>query len=306
MAKPDSFKFINIPKDLNSESVLEVVDMLNDFAVSNERKMLINFSETSAATPSGLTPLLCYLRDLPRIKKFHGIIVHSNNAELDGTITRMGFYNHLGLKDDFGRSEEEIELAKELYCFNTTTPEKDIIDVNEKIIYSFTSTSKKENFKKAVSWCIPEIVDNARTHSMSPECVLYAQNHKHGRFTEFCVADRGLGIQETMGDKDIVNALLRCITQEKGVNSEGMGNGLHYTSELIKNDKSENQSYLRILSGDAMLEIKSGKKTRITQYAPYWKGTVVTLGLSDNIKSSIEDIKGSEVDLPEDLPNFYL
>ena len=108
-----------------------------------------------------------------------------------------------------------------------------------------------------------------------------------------------------MGDSDIVTALKRCISQEKGIHSKGMGNGLYFTSELIKNDNSQKKSYLNIWSGDAMLKLNSGQEPEIIKQNSYWNGTVVTLALSNEIESSIEAIKGGEIELTEDLPNFF-
>lgn len=306
MSVPDkTYKIIYIPKILDADSVLGVVKKLNTFAASTERDIVISFSHTEVVAPSGLTPLLCYLRYLPRIKDFHGIIVHTTNKETDSLIARMGFYNSLNLTDDFDWNKDAIKLFKELYCFSNSTPEEDVISVNEDIIYSFTKQSKKDNYKKALSWCIPELVDNARTHSNSEECVLFAQKFSRGDYTEFCIADCGVGIQETMGDADAITAIKRCISQAKGINSKGMGNGLYFTAELIKKDFSKDKSYLRIVSGNVMLKLESGTEPIVEKIDTYWQGTIVTLTLNDSIQSSIEKIKGSEVELTEDLPNFY-
>ena len=55
---------------------------------------------------------------------------------------------------------------------------------------------------------------------------------------------------------------------------------------------------------DSFIQLENFPK--IAPYAElFWQGTVVTLTLSNNIQSSIEIIKGSEVELTEELPNFY-
>lgn len=310
MNKPQKLRFVYIPKNLNIDSVLGVIFAIHKFVfedtIDDNTSIVISFSHTEIVTPSGLTPLLCYLRYILNVKEnFHGGIVHSNNSETDNLIARMGFYNSLGLTDDFDWNKDAIKLFKELYCFSNSTPEEDVISVNEDIIYSFTKQSKKDNYKKALSWCIPELVDNARTHSNSEECVLFAQKFSRGNYTEFCIADCGVGIQETMGDADAITAIKRCISQAKGINSKGMGNGLYFTAELIKKDFSKDKSYLRIVSGNVMLELESGTEPIVEKIDTYWQGTIVTLTLNDSIQSSIEKIKGSEVELTEDLPNFY-
>ena len=296
-------KIIYIPKVLNENTIPDTIFELNEFIESSENSLVLSFHKTVNASPSGLTPLLCFLRDISSRKpNFQGKLVGSNDENIENTIARMGFYELLGIDDELA---QDAKRFKELYCFSSSTPEVDEIKVNEQIIYSFVKKSNNDNFKKTVTWCINELVDNARTHSQSQECVLFAQKQNRGNFTEFCIADCGLGIQATMGDNDIITALKRCVSPEKGINSEGMGNGLYYTTELIKNDKSENKSYLTIWSGNAKLRVVSGDDPIIENTKSNWQGTVVTLSLSDNIESSIELIKkGMEVTLTEDLPNF--
>lgn len=306
MTQQIPISIIYIPAVLDSETVIDVIGKFNNFVRSSDTNIIISFSHIESASPTGLTVLLCYLRKLPQIKKnFYGTIIHSNNEQVEEMIARMGFYNMLGLSDGYEWNKEEVELYKELYHFNKYTPDSEVIKVNEKIIYSFAKASNNDNYKKAVSWCVLELVDNAKTHSHSEECVLFAQKQQRGNYTEFCVADTGLGIQQTMNDTNIVSALKRCISPEKGVNSTGMGNGLYFTSELIKKDNSKANSSLSIWSGNAILIVTSGKEPVISMTDDYWNGTIVTLKLSDSIQSSIETIKGSEVMSSEDLPDLF-
>ena len=110
MTQTQSLKIINIPSALNAKTVIEVIAKLNVFMKSSDIRVVIDFSETVFAAPSGLTPLLCYLRDIPRYKdKFRGLIVHSNNEQTDKLIEQMGFYNLLGISDNYEWDRDSTE-----------------------------------------------------------------------------------------------------------------------------------------------------------------------------------------------------
>lgn len=236
-------KIIDIPSALTTTSVLRVIGQLNDFIKQDDiNHLVINFLDTSFVLPGGLTPLLCYLRDLPRNRpNFKGLIVRSRNEQVDAYINRMGFFSLLGMEDDYEFQKSSGDgRFQELYCFNKHTLENEILKRNEQVVKAFTLQSKNNNYVNAINWCLCELVDNARNHANSDECVLFAQKYAFKNLTEFCVADRGIGIKESMGDQDILTALNRCIKQEKGIHSSGQGNGLHFTAELIKKDRSKN------------------------------------------------------------------
>lgn len=304
----EMIKIINMPTGLTSKTILPVIQQLNNFSSkSNYNKLTIDFSETTFVTPGGLTPLLCYMRELPKIRPdAKGGIVPSNNFYVDLYISRMGFYSLLGLRSDYEFEEKSGDgRFQELYCFNKNTDEKELLIKNEQVVKAFTLQSRNQNYIKAINWCLCEIVDNSRNHAESDECILFAQKYRLNHLTEFCVADRGLGIRETMGDSDIITALTRCIKQEKGIHSKGLGAGLHFTTELIKKDSSKSRSLLTIWSENGIIKVASGKEPKIQKTDEFWKGTIVTLSLSDDIETNLADIKGSEVYGEEDLPDFY-
>lgn len=301
-------KIINIPRGLTSKTFLPIIQQLNDYTIQREfNHLVINFSDTIFVSPGGLTPLLCYLRELPKIyPDSTGEIIPSENISIDLYISRMGFYNMLGIQDDYEFQKTSGEgRFQELYCFNKDTEESEVLIRNEQVVKAFTHQSKNQNYIKAINWCLCELVDNARNHAVSDECILFAQKYKADHLTEFCVVDRGLGIRQTMGDDNIITALTRCIRKEKGINSKGAGAGLYFTTELIKNDKSKNRSLLKIYSEDGMVTVNSGQEPIIEKTNTFWKGTIVTLSLSDEIETNLAVIKGSEIYGWEDLPDFY-
>ena len=109
-----------------------------------------------------------------------------------------------------------------------------------------------------------------------------------------------------MGIEDILDALKFALTKEGiGIESKGKGNGLHYTSKLIKTDKSKTSSMLTILSENGLVKITSGHEPIIEKVNTFWNGTIVTLALSPNIQTNIEDIMDTKVFNEEDLPDLY-
>ena len=300
---------IDIPKSLNSQTIIDVISKLNNFVKQDKiSRLVINFWDTKFVTPGGLNPLLCYLRELPKVKKFEGLIVSNEATSVHNYISRMGFFTLLGMQDDYNLNPHSPDgRFKELVCFDKNTPETQLININEEVVKSFVNNSDNENYKNAIRWCLWELVDNARVHSNSNDCTLFAQKYPYNNLTEFCIADRGMGIRETMGCSDILDALQRALTKEgKGINSTGKGNGLHFTSELIKVDKSKKISMLSILSENGIVKIRSGQEPVIEKVETFWKGTIVTLSLNQEIQTNLEDVMGQTIYKDEDLPDFYI
>lgn len=299
---------IDIPKGLNENSVLEVIKQLNIFMQQQEvNGLLINFGATTFVTPGGLTPLLAYMVDIPNLRGvgFYGAVNSSEDSCTNRYIERMGFYSALKIEKASIKVKTSGEgKFQELYCFSKQTPELEVQKTNERIIWTFAKENPNRNLSNAIYWCVFEIVDNARNHADSDTNFLFAQKYDFRGLTEFCVADRGLGIRETMGDDDIEKALARCIRQEKGFKSEGLGNGLHFTARLIEEDTSGTKSSLVIISENAKLTVRSGCPPVVRKTDSFWQGTVVILSLHKTLQADIEKIKGQQVYTAEDLEDF--
>lgn len=299
---------IDIPKRLDCKSILDVVAELNKYeGAANSEKLAINFAETKFVKPGGLTPLLAYLKEFPqRFKKFKALIVPSMDSATDLYISRMGFYSLLGLKDDFPYQKQASSgRFQELYTFSTQTNVNEVAATSENIIRMFIKDKSLENYNKAIGWCVSETIDNARNHANSDINVVFAQNFENKGITEFCVCDRGVGIRKTMGCDCIEDALKRCITKEKGIHSDGMGNGLYYTSELIRQDNS-GKSSMKIWSEDAILTISSGKLPIVRKVNGYWQGVNIIISMYNNISTDLTVLKGGDdIFSYENNPEYY-
>lgn len=74
---------INLPVELNSNTITGVIGDLNSFLSQEESVTAnLNFNNTKFAYPGGLTPLLAYLKDkIENNKKYH-IILNSKRKKL--------------------------------------------------------------------------------------------------------------------------------------------------------------------------------------------------------------------------------
>lgn len=299
---------VDIPKRLDSTSIVPVISQINRYEqANNPKRLVINFSQTNFVKPGGLTPLLVYLMELPtRIPDINGLIVPSMNANVDLYISRMGFYSLLGMKDDFPYHKHTSKgRFQELYSFSNNTDINEVAQTSENIIKMFIKDRTLTNYNKAIGWCVFETIDNARNHASSDINVIFAQRFEQQGITEFCVCDRGLGIRKTMGEDNIEEALKKCITKARGINSEGMGNGLYYTSELIKKDSSDKCS-LKIWSEDAILTIKSGHEPEIIKTGSFWNGVNIVISMYNKITSDLTVLKGgNDIFSYEENPDYY-
>ncbi|MBR2525058.1 hypothetical protein IKE67_01190 [bacterium] len=302
-----NYKIINIPKELNGISVVSVIKELNDFLKQNEINTAeLNFVNTNFAYPSGLTPLLAYLSEYKKNNNYKTcIVINSKGSRIDNYIRRMGFYSLLGLKDNYpwlkwsgnGRFQEP-------YFFMKDTSPNDVTQKSDNIIKTFIKDRNARNYNEAIGWCINEIVDNAHNHSKSDYNVIMAQKYSDG-ITEFCVADRGIGIKQSMGLDDTKNALEQCITRQKGVSSTGMGNGLFYTTELIKRDNSGKCS-MTIWTENQMLLLHSNTNPTIKKVDGYWQGVNISISMYNGISESLTELMNGQYSFSyENMPEYY-
>lgn len=286
-------KIITLANELNINTIIPAIKDLNDFL--EQDKVLsaeINFNSTVFAYPGGLTPLLAYLKENGQTK--HSIFLNSGKSSIDGYIRRMGFYSLLGLQDNYpwcklsGRGK-----FQEPYYFSKNTNPNTVNEKTGNIISLFIKDRNKMNYNEAIGWCISEIIDNAQNHANSDINVVMAQNYRDNTLTEFSVSDRGIGIRASMGEKDAKTALEKCITPAKGINSDGMGNGLYYTAELIKQDTS-GKCLMNIWSEDHLLTLYSGATPEVKKVNGWWQGVNISISMYNGISSSLTELKGGK------------
>lgn len=300
-------KIINVPRELNAITVVSVIKELNDFLLQNEiNKAELNFVNTNFARPGGLTPLLAYLKEYKQKREDNTrIYINSKGSKIDSYIRRMGFYSLLGLKDNYPWFKwPAVGRFQAPYFFMKNTSPDIVNEKSDNIIKTFITDRNKMNYNEAIGWCISEIVDNAHNHSNSDFNVIMAQRYGDG-ITEFCVADRGIGIKQSMGFNNVQIALEKCITKEKGVASTGMGNGLYYTTELIKRDKSGKCS-MTIWTENQMLLLYSNSNYTVKDVGAYWQGVNISISMYNGISESLTELMNGQYSFSyENMPDYY-
>ena len=299
---------VDIPQCLDCTTVVPVIAQISRYIEAvHPKRLVINFADTKFVQPGGLTPLLTLLMEIPnKSQYFNALIVPSMSEKIDLYISRMGFYTLLGVKNDYPYYKHESRgRFQELYSFSQTTDINDIARTSENIIHMFLKDKTLENYNKAIGWSIFETIDNACNHAESDINVVFAQKFEQKGITEFSVCDRGLGIRDTMGEITIEEALRKCITKAKGKKSTGMGNGLYFTSELIKQDTSK-KCFMNIWSEDAVLTVKSGCQPEIKKTEAFWRGVAITISMYNNLSTNLTVLKGgNDVFSYEENPDYY-
>lgn len=245
---------IHIPDVLDSNSIQNLVRELNYVQKGDELTM--DFTNTNYVYPGGITPLFVYLMHLQGLVK--GKIICSQNSSVNYYLEKMDFFKCLGIKSKYKQQNKHIKGSfLEAFQFSKFTDDKLVIEKTEQVMCIYKNNCTNPYYRKAINWCIPELVDNAYTHSDSHICLLSAQSYS--TFTEFCVADYGIGFKQSMGINNVRNAIKIATGKEnKGINSEGKGMGLYGSFELIKQDSCSNNSSISIFSDNVFVELSSG------------------------------------------------
>lgn len=300
-------KIIIVPKELNTISVISVIGELEEFLTNSETStVILDFKNTSFVYPGGLTPLLSYLKDNLENNTQKHVYINSKNSYVDDYIKRMGFYSLLGLKDNY----RWIKLSghgkfQEPYYFSKDTTPEEVNKRSNNIINTFIKDRTAMYYNEAIGWCISEIIDNAQNHSNSNINVIMAQKYSNSNITEFCVSDRGIGIKASMGLSNTKLALEECITPAKGIHSTGMGNGLYYTTELIKNDQSGKCS-MYIWTENKLLILHSNSVPVVKSVNAYWQGVNITISMYNGISESLTKLMNGQYSFSyENMPEYY-
>jgi hypothetical protein len=142
----------------------------------------------------------------------------------------------------------------------------------------------------AIEWSLNEVTDNVLVHAES-HVGGFAQlnNYKSKRRVEFCVADAGAGIPNTLRHRFPILEDIELLEQavREGVTRDptiGQGNGLFGTFQVARTS----EGYLHILSGFATLSFENGQ-LRITREKIPYTGTLVIAGLDCSNPTALGD-----------------
>lgn len=126
---------------------------------------------------------------------------------------------------------------------------------------------------KAVEWAISEITDNVLNHSGSKVGgFIIASRIPNTDIVEFCVADSGIGIADSLSISDHREALELAIQEGVTRNKQtNQGNGLYGTFRLAQ----VSESAFSLKSGNATLFVDRKGNVKIKSEQIFYRGTIV-------------------------------
>lgn len=277
---------IVIPNDFSLETLVQVRE------INPDEDLIIDFKDCSFIYPAGMVSLIAIAQNV--INHGHIIKTENESSDIKSYLSRMNFYQLLGLSSQVHNRNDSGSRFVEIASFNKDTDDGVLM---QKCIDLTNCISKeippdvRESVGHVIEFCITEIVDNAKVHSKASNCFLMAQHYSNKGFVELCVVDNGIGMKESMKTETVEEALVNSINAStKGVDSPGAGNGLCLSSRMIKNGKCP-KSALIIYSADRYLDIGDNSMFLKNSHLN-WQGTIVVLrvgyGISGNFKETMD------------------
>jgi len=254
--------------------------------------LTIDFEASNFVYPSGLIPLVNLAKQVTN--KGYRVNIVNESSDLKSYLARMDFYQCIGHKVNAQNRNTPANRFVEIYSFDKGVGDNELMHKGTEIVSCLSKEIPSEhryNVGQALAFCISEIIDNAKVHSKADEICLMAQNYPQKGFVEFCVADNGIGMRESLQTKTTEEALINSINHSvKGTESPGAGNGLYLSSQMIRNGESA-KSELLLYSERRYLDI-SENELFLHQSLLDWQGTVVVLRVAYDISGDFEKTMG--------------
>gem|GEM_PF-6622110 len=291
---------LRICRDINLESLFEQFnDIDNKYIVSDYNEIIVDFSKCRYISPSALTVLVSYLVNKIYTSHFLDISVKPN-SDIDQYISRMDFYNILGI-DNYENFNRYNEAGRFITIKNITAINYDLVDEIMAILVNNDCISKSLYY--TIDWSFNELLDNVFEHSQSHiGGFLIAQSYKD--HVEFCVVDNGIGIPGSLKQNAIYANLnnIECLiksTEKQVTVGSGQGNGLYITRRFVERNLGE----MHIYSNNGHLYIGEGN-CYAYELDNKWDGTIITLKVNKNIDIDIYDV--FDTNKKYSLPSRYL
>lgn len=263
----------------------------------DEEKICTNFGSVEFVLPFATLLLAIGLREFLRYRFDRKLKTTSkgqkDNSDALSYLKHLGFFKYIGLNEGKQPNEapggerylpltklnEAMFTAARIRLQEAIDRESDRLS---KIIYP-----RKEDEMRAImiSYCFREAIRNVFEHAEIEECFVLAQKWNNG-FAEIAIADRGIGLFESLRDKfhvkdsreAIAKAILPGISSDVTPDSDdkwqNSGFGLYVLSEL-GNDQGE-----FALASDGMAMFRN--HGRENWYSVPVKGTALKLRVNTN------------------------
>lgn len=188
----------------------------------------------------------------------HKISLRCGKTDIERILKRNGFYEaHLG-----GEKFPDSNHSTIPYLNIPVKKETDFtVYLQDKLLSHERMPKLMDNAKKAIQQSILEVISNVGQHSHSQKFYTCGQYfYKKHKFA-FCIVDTGIGFAESIKQKFNQNltsqqAIEWAIQEGNTTKSVTGGLGLSLIREFIE----ANQGELYIISGNAILYVKDGRK----------------------------------------------
>lgn len=213
-------------------------------------------------------------------------------------LQRMNFFSYLNLPfiETFSRhdaSDRFLELSKiELDDNRNALPSRLRSIAGAKTIVEDTLLA-------ALEYAFGEIIDNVLMHSETVEKGLVAaQFYPHNQYVEFCVADTGIGIPESLRN----NAEYACFTDQElllkafddgigentGDDYGGKGHGCGFGLASVKRLVQASSGHLWAVSQNSAVHFGPHRNESLTGFQ--FPGTIICLRIPSNVRIEPSDI----------------
>ena len=282
---------INVQDDRLSSGLVPVLEIMAQIEQSQDRSVIIDFSDCRFLTPVFALSLIVYASQCGR---------RVSLRNLNSYMKTIGFSDG-GIKPDNLRHSEFIAIM-EGYSRRTYIPIIDfparsnsddkeaILSVVENMI--IRQSNVPANVSTGIKYIIGETIDNITEHSETDRGFVFAQSYPQKGYLDLCIADRGvtlLGSYQKLCDNEILSDLEAIRAANRGISSKNL-------------PEAENRGYGILTSKKMLVKGLGGQFLMISGSSFYfngngfdnfyslppglrWKGTIIALRIPYQVSS---------------------
>lgn len=244
----------------------------------------LDFSECIAAYPSGMLPVISYVRALTKSHVDFSLVLPKD--EMLARRFKSSNWAHLlePRNHNESRSSQNQSNVPALVFLNEQDQQSCVNRIVDSILRTVSGLNRSDF--AAVEWALNEITDNVLNHSQSATGgIVQLTAHRHRRRAiELTVCDAGLGVAQTLraAKPEIVtdmDALTAAVKEGVTRNSQtNQGNGLFGSFEICRISRGN----FKLHSNCARLDLTNGSVSYKHEKVPF-SGTMVdaTIDLAD-------------------------
>jgi anti-sigma regulatory factor (Ser/Thr protein kinase) len=267
---PNDPSVYKAPRSYSGQALPEALARIHQIVVvSKIRDVILDFGDTTTAFEAGMLPLLPIIERYRAKHRARFRLVLPRDSKLRAIFCDANWAHFIEPKYEFrqGRSEAHCPAVR----FTNAKEQFDAVDRVLAIVLSASEVDR--SVLKAIEWSLNEISDNVLNHAgKSNAGFLQATWFRRQRTMEFIVSDAGVGIRQSLGEKDDMIALENCIQEGVTRNKEtNQGNGLFGSYRIAH---SGNGTF-NIFSGNATLYLDDKGRVKVQGSRVPYKGTTV-------------------------------